>query len=55
MKQDQIANNTIDAKSIKENPFIIAYFNITIKKKIFLEIMENKKRKNNIMKEKIDK
>ena len=52
MKQDQIAKNTIDAKSIKENHFIIAYFNITIKKKIFSEIIENKKRKNKIMKEK---
>ena len=40
---------------MKENHFIIAYVNITLKKKIFLEIMENKKRKNKIMKEKRDK
>ena len=55
MKQDQIANNTIDAKSTKENHFFIAYVNITIKKKIFSEIIENKKRKSKIMKEKRDK
>ena len=55
MKQDQIANNTIDAKSIKENHIIIAYFNITIKKKIFSEIIEKEKRKNEVVKEKREK